>query len=81
MQSVGRRYVPYFNYRYSRSGTLWEGRFKACLVQLERYLLECYGYIELNPVRAYMVACLRSTNGLAFKRMDLGRPPKTNLKK
>ena len=56
MQSVGRRYVPYFNYSYKRSGTLWEGRFKSCLVQSERYLLECYRYIELNPVRANMVA-------------------------
>lgn len=55
MQSVGRRYVPYFNYSYRRSGTLWEGRFKSCLVQSERYLLECYRYIELNPVRANMV--------------------------
>jgi len=55
MQSLGRRYVPYFNYQYRRSGTLWEGRFKSCLVQSERYLLECYRYIELNPVRANMV--------------------------
>ena len=55
MQSLGRRYVPYFNYSYQRSGTLWEGRFKSCLVQSERYLLECYRYIELNPVRANMV--------------------------
>lgn len=56
MQSVGRRYVPYFNYSYKRSGTLWEGRFRSCLVQSERYLLECYRYIELNPVRADMVS-------------------------
>ena len=56
MQSLGRRYVPYFNNSYKRSGTLWEGRFKSCLVQSERYLLECYRYIELNPVRAGMVA-------------------------
>lgn len=55
MQSLGRRYVPYFNYQYKRSGTLWEGRFKSCLVQSERYLIECYRYIELNPVRADMV--------------------------
>ncbi len=55
MQSVGRRYVQYFNYQYRRSGTLWEGRFKSCLVQAERYLIEVYRYIELNPVRAKMV--------------------------
>ena len=55
MQSVGRMYVRYFNKTYRRSGTLWEGRFKSCLVESERYLLECYRYIELNPVVANMV--------------------------
>lgn len=55
MQSVGRRYVPYYNRACRRTGTLWEGRFKACLVESERYLLACYRYIELNPVRANMV--------------------------
>jgi len=55
MQSLGRQYVRYFNSSYRRSGTLWEGRYKSCLVQHERYLLECYRYIELNPVRAGMV--------------------------
>ena len=55
MQALGRRYVRYFNFEYQRSGTLWEGRFKSCLVQEERYLLEVYRYIELNPVRAEMV--------------------------
>ena len=55
MQSIGRMYVRYYNYTYQRSGTLWEGRFKSSLVQSERYLLELYRYIELNPVRADMV--------------------------
>lgn len=55
MQSVGRRYVQYVNYEYRRSGTLWEGRHKASLVDTEAYLLTCYRYIELNPVRANMV--------------------------
>lgn len=54
MQSVGRRYVQYVNYSYRRSGTLWEGRYKASPVQDERYLLLCSRYIELNPVRANM---------------------------
>ncbi len=56
MQSVGQRYVPYVNHEYGRSGTLWEGRFKASLVQAQSYLLACYRYIEFNPVRAGMVA-------------------------
>ena len=55
MQSVGRRYVRYFNGVYRRTGTLWEGRYKASLVQTDSYLLTCYRYIELNPVRAEMV--------------------------
>lgn len=55
MQSQGRRYVRYFNFEYRRSGTLWEGRYRSCLIQEERYLLEVYRYIELNPVRAEMV--------------------------
>lgn len=56
MQSLGRRYVRYINDHYRRTGTLWEGRYKSCPVQDETYLLRCYRYIELNPVRAGMVA-------------------------
>jgi len=55
MQSIGRRYVRYINKKYRRTGTLWEGRFKSSLIQSEHYLLTCYRYIELNPVRAGMV--------------------------
>lgn len=56
MQSLGRRYVRYVNDRHHRTGTLWEGRYKACLVDDGGYLLHCHRYIELNPVRAVMVA-------------------------
>ncbi len=56
IQFIGRYYVQYFNYRYRRTGTLWEGRYKATLLDSERYLLTCYRYVELNPVRAGMVA-------------------------
>lgn len=55
LQSVGRRYVQYFNHTYQRTGTLWEGRYKATPIDSEAYLLTCYRYIELNPVRAGMV--------------------------
>lgn len=55
MQSLGRSYVRYFNYHHQRTGTLWEGRFKASLVNASEYLLNLYRYIELNPVRANMV--------------------------
>lgn len=57
MQSVGRRYVRYVNGLYRRTGTLWEGRYKASLVQTDDYFLTCHRYIELNPVRAGMVVC------------------------
>lgn len=54
-QHIGRKYVPYFNSKYNSSGTLWEGRFKASTIDSALYLLACYRYIELNPVRAGMV--------------------------
>lgn len=56
MQALGRRYVRYINKTYQRTGTLWEGRYKASLVDSDRYLLTCMRYIELNPVRANMVS-------------------------
>lgn len=55
MKHLGQRYVQYINKTYRRSGTLWEGRFRSCLTQEETYVLTCYRYIELNPVRAGMV--------------------------
>ena len=55
MQSLGGRYVAFFNYSYARSETLFEGRFGSSLVQEDRYFLTCLRYIELNPVRAGMV--------------------------
>jgi putative transposase len=56
MQMLGRYYVQYFNYSYKRTGTLWEGRYKATLIDSEQYLLTCMRYIELNPVRAQNMA-------------------------
>jgi putative transposase len=55
LQSLGRRYVQYFNRSYGRTGTLWEGRYKATLIDSDQYLFTCMRYIELNPVRANMV--------------------------
>jgi putative transposase len=56
MQAVGRRYVRYFNDRQQRSGTLWEGRYRSTLIETDRYFLACMAYIDLNPVRAGLVA-------------------------
>jgi putative transposase len=55
MKRLGQRYAQYINRSYRRSGTLWEGRFRSCFTQEEDYVLGCYRYIELNPVRANMV--------------------------
>ncbi|MEE8126127.1 MAG: transposase [Nitrospirales bacterium] len=59
-QSLGRRYVQYVNTTYQRTGTLWEGRYRATLIDSEAFFLTCCRYIELNPVRAEMVAHPRS---------------------
>jgi len=55
MKNLGQHYVQATNQRLGRTGTLWEGRFYSCLVPSERYVLACYRYIELNPVRAGLV--------------------------
>lgn len=72
MQAIGRRYVGAFNARYRRSGTLWEGRFKSALVDSARYLLTCYRYIELNPVRAGMVSAPGGYRWSSHARNALG---------
>jgi putative transposase len=56
MQALGREYVQTFNALHGRSGTVWEGRYRSTVVETERYLLACMVYIDLNPVRAGMVA-------------------------
>lgn len=56
MQAVGRRYVRYFNDSQGRTGTLWEGRYRSAVIQADRHMLACMAYIDLNPVRAGMVA-------------------------
>lgn len=56
MQKVGRYYVPWFNQKYERIGTLFQGRFKTSLIDSERYFMVCSRYIELNPVRAHLAA-------------------------
>lgn len=55
MKNLGQCYVQYVNRTHGRTGGLWEGRFRSCLTQSERYVLACYRYIELNPVRAAIV--------------------------
>jgi len=76
MQALGRHYVRYFNYTYKRTGTLWEGRFKSCVIDAENYLLICQRYIELNPVRAGMVEAPGDYAWSSFRSNGLGQPAK-----
>lgn len=74
MQSLGRQYVRYFNNTYKRTGTLWEGRFKSCLVDSDNYLLTLYRYIELNPVRAHMVNYPAEYKWSSYQINAIGKP-------
>jgi putative transposase len=74
MQSVGRRYARYFNRTYHRSGSLWEGRYKSGLVDTDPYLLACYRYIELNPVRAGIIRRPEDYPYSSYHANALGRP-------
>lgn len=74
MQKLGSRYVRWFNDRHERSGTLWDGRFRASLVETDRYLLACMRYIELNPVRANMVRDPGKYRWSSFPANALGLP-------
>lgn len=73
MKHLGQRYVQYVNRTYGRSGTLWEGRFRSCLTQSEDYVLACYRYIELNPVRAGMVGQPDAYRWTSYPANALGR--------
>ena len=68
MQSLGRRCGQYVNRFYRRTGSLWEGRYMSSLAQAEAYLLDCYRYIGLNPVRAGMVADLGQYRWSSYPR-------------
>lgn len=73
MQQLGRKYVSYFNKAHSRTGTLWEGRFRSSMINSERYLFACYRYIELNPVRAGLARSARDYKWSSYRAnaMDL----------
>lgn len=73
MKHLGQRYVQYINRTYKRSGTLWEGRFRSCLTQSEDYVLACYRYIELNPVRAGMVNQPKDYRWTSYHTNALGK--------
>jgi putative transposase len=76
MQAMGRNYVQRVNKSHGRTGTLWEGRYKASLVQDDYYLLACYKYIELNPVRAGLVSAPGDYRYSSYRHNALGKPDK-----
>lgn len=74
MQTFGRNYAKTFNCTHGRSGTLWEGRYKSCLVDSETYLLACSRYIELNPVRAWLTDDPARYRWSSYRANALGYP-------
>ena len=74
VQALGRQYVRYFNRLNQRTGTLWEGRYRSCLVQPDIYLLEVYRYIELNPVRAALASNPAEFNWSSYQINASGKP-------
>ena len=73
MQSVGIRYTRYFNATRERTGTLWEGRYRSCVIDRDEYFLGCSRYIEMNPVRAGMAAAPDVYRWSSYKANALGR--------
>ena len=73
MQSLGRRYVRHVNSHYGRTGTLWEGRYRAAPIDSDAYFLACCRYIELNPVRARLVRSPRDYAWSSYAAHAYGR--------
>ena len=74
IQALGRQYVRFFNQQNQRSGTLWEGRYRSCLVQPEGYILKVYRYIELNSVRKEYVSKPSDYNWSSYQINAQGKP-------
>jgi putative transposase len=73
MKRLGQRYVQYINRTCQRSGTLWEGRFRSCILEQQEYLFFCQQYIEMNPVRAGMVKHPGEYRWSSFQTNSLGK--------
>jgi len=73
MKKLGQRHAQYFNRVYGRTGPLWDGRYRSCVAESARYVLACYRYIELNPVRAGMVTQPGAYRWSSFRANAEGR--------
>lgn len=67
MQAVGRRYVAHFNRRYGRRGTLWEGRYRATVIEAQRYFMLCSRLVELGPLRARLVSAIENYRWSSYR--------------
>ena len=79
MKGVGQRYVSYINAIEKRSGTLWQGRYKASLVESGQYLLACMRYIEMAPVRASVVKIPKNYQWSSYKANAQGQDVKVKI--
>ncbi len=76
MQAMANKYARYFNAKHQRTGTIWEGRYKSCLVDSELYLFTLYKYIEMNPIKAHMVESLNDYPWSSYAHHALGKEGK-----
>ena len=74
MHDLGSAFVQWYNLKYARTGTLWEGRFRSCLVDSQRYLWNCYRYVEFNPVRAGLCSSPELFPWSSYAANALGAP-------
>ena len=74
LQQVGRSFARYLNSAYQRSGSLWDGRYKAAIIDSEHYLLACYRYLELDPVRSMLAAQPGDYPWSSYRAHALGEP-------
>jgi len=73
MKRLAQSHTQHVNKQRERTGSLWEGRFRSCLVMTERYALACYRYVELNPVAAGMVGHPRDYAWSSYRANAEGR--------
>jgi putative transposase len=74
MHDVDCRYAMYYNRRYQRTGTLFEGRYRATIIDTERYWYACMRYVELNPVRAGIVSNPQKYSWSSYAHHAFGVP-------
>ena len=80
MKRINGRQSAYVNKPEARSGSIWEGRYKASPIQRDAYLLSCLRYVELNPVKAKMVACPKQYRWSSYsERMNTSEATKIDL--